>query len=59
MVYQGIFWSKSKDFNPNERNRYFLGISFAKIAKVFDSSKMVAQIRIGLIWRHCGITFII
>ena len=53
-----LFWSKTKDFNPNERNRYFLGISFSKIAKVKDSLKSVLQIRIGLMWWHCGITFV-
>lgn len=58
MSYRGIFWTKSKDVNM--RDRYFLGISFSRIAGVFDNpKKFVAQIRVGLIWRHCGITFII
>lgn len=51
----GFFWTKSK--NVKSWQKYFLGVSFSKIAEVWDSSRSVLQIRVGLIWRHFGVTF--
>ena len=48
----------TKSGSVNMDHPYFLGVMFRLVANVANSTRKVRQVRLGLIWWHCGITFI-
>lgn len=56
MQIKNIFWTKTKNVN---RTPYFIGMQFRKVATILNTLQNIYQIRIGLIWIHIGITYIL